>query len=130
MDTRFTAYAEVRSCSITSYPASLKFRFMDRGAHYDERYTWDARGNLVSDGTFTYTYNAAGRMVQVESITATLVYTYTSAGLSAGNAAGLRVAQSVDGDVTNFAWDWATGVPEMLSDGEDLYLVSYQTPGQ
>ncbi|MFQ6101150.1 MAG: hypothetical protein ACE5OS_07940 [Anaerolineae bacterium] len=24
-------------------------------------YTWDDRGNLVSDGTFTYAYNAAGR---------------------------------------------------------------------
>jgi uncharacterized protein RhaS with RHS repeats len=70
-------------------------------------YTWDARGSLTSDGTFTYTYNAVGRMVGAESITVTLVYTYT--------ADGLRVAQSVDGDVTTFAWDWASGIPEMLS---------------
>jgi len=27
-------------------------------------YTWDNRGNLLADGTFTYTYSAAGRMVQ------------------------------------------------------------------
>jgi RHS repeat-associated protein len=84
-------------------------------------YTWDERGNLVSDGTFTYTYNTAGRMVLVESVTATLVYTY--------NADGLRVAQSVDGDVTNFAWDWASGTPEMLSDGDNLYLVGHDTLG-
>jgi len=93
-------------------------------------YTWDARGNLVSDGTFTYTYNAAGRMVQAESVTLTLVYTYTSAGLSAGNAAGLRVAESVDGDVTTFAWDWASGIPEMLSESGDLYLIGHETLGQ
>jgi YD repeat-containing protein len=59
-------------------------------------YAWDARGNLVGDGTFTYEYNSAGRMVRAESVTVTLVYTY--------NAQGLRVAQSVDGDVTTFAW--------------------------
>jgi RHS repeat-associated protein len=85
-------------------------------------YTWDDRGNLVSDGAFTYTYNTAGRMVQAESVTVTLVYTYT--------ADGLRVAQSVDGDVTSFTWDRASGIPEMLSDGDNLYLVSHGTSGQ
>jgi len=85
-------------------------------------YTWDDRGNLTNDGVFTYTYNAAGRMVRAESVTVTLVYTYT--------AAGLRVAQSVDGDVTNFAWDWASGLPEMLREGGNLYLVGQETLGQ
>ena len=85
-------------------------------------YTWDARGNLLSDGTFTYAYNTAGRMVRAESVTVTIVYTY--------NAAGLRVAQSVDDDVTTFAWDWAAGVPEMLSEGGNLYLVGRDTLGQ
>ncbi len=85
-------------------------------------YTWDERGNLVSDGTFTYAYDAAGRMVQAESVTVTLVYTY--------NAQGLRVAQSVNGTETPFVWDWASGLPEMLSDGNDLYLVGHDTLGQ
>jgi RHS repeat-associated protein len=85
-------------------------------------YAWDARGNLVADGTFTYTYNAAGRLVRAASVTATLVYTY--------NAAGLRVAQAVEGDETTFTWDWATGVPELLSDGDVLYLVGHETLGQ
>ena len=98
------------------------------------QYTWDDRGNLVSDGTFTYAYNGAGRMVAclgtnrlAESITATLVYTY--------NAQGLRVAQSVDGTVTTFAWDWASGLPEMLAQSpnpqspnhQSLYLVGHDT---
>ena len=68
----------------------------------DVAYTWDNRGNLTNDGTFTYTYNAAGRLVArlstnglAESVASTLVYTYT--------AGGLRVGQSVDGDVTEFA---------------------------
>jgi HAD superfamily hydrolase (TIGR01509 family) len=36
-------------------------------------YTWNARGNLISDGTFTYAYNAAGRMVRAESSTVILI---------------------------------------------------------
>jgi len=67
--------------------------------------------------------------VRAESVTATLVYTY--------NAAGLRVAQSVDGDVTTFAWDWATPaagsgqapVPELLRQGKTRYLVGHDTLG-
>jgi RHS repeat-associated protein len=61
-------------------------------------------------------------MVRAESVTATLVYTYS--------AAGLRVAQSVDGDETTFAWDWASGLPEMLSEGGNLSLVGHETLGQ
>jgi hypothetical protein len=63
-----------------------------------------------------------------EGVTLTLVYTY--------NSAGLRVAQSVNGEVTPFAWDWATGVPEMLSDGQAmgssiaLYVVGHETLGR
>jgi RHS repeat-associated protein len=85
------------------------------------QYTWDARGNLTHDGVFTYTYNAAGRMIMAESITATLRYTYT--------VDGLRIVQDVDGNVTAFVWDWATGVPEMLSDGDKRYLVGHDALG-
>ena len=60
--------------------------------------------------------------MSAQSLTATLVYTY--------NGDGLRVAQSVDGEVTEFAWDWATGVPEMLSGGGNLYLVGHETLGR
>ena len=77
---------------------------------------------LASDATFTYTYNGAGRLVRVEGVTLTVVHTY--------NANGLRVAQSVDGGVITFAWDWASGVPELLAMTEcttpelTLYLVA------
>ena len=40
------------------------------------------------------------------------------------------LCQSVDGDPTNFSWDWATGIPEMLSAGDALYLVGHETLGQ
>jgi len=88
-------------------------------------YTWDNRGNLLADGTFTYTYSAAGRMVQAQSLTATLVYTYNADGLRVAQSQSVSSVQSVD----LFTWDWATGVPELLSDGESLYLIGYDTLG-
>ncbi|MDY7075865.1 MAG: hypothetical protein SXV54_02970, partial [Chloroflexota bacterium] len=105
--------------SVTTYTYDAANRLTSAGG---VSYNWDNRGNLVSDGTFTYAYNGAGRMVRAESLTVTLVYTYS--------AAGLRVAQSVDGDATSFVWDWASGIPEMLSEGDNLYLVGHETLGQ
>jgi RHS repeat-associated protein len=60
--------------------------------------------------------------VRAESITQTIIYTYTSG--------GLRVGQNVDGVETTFVWDWASGLPEMLSEGGNLYLVGHETLGQ
>jgi RHS repeat-associated protein len=90
-----------------------------------QAYTWDNRGNLLADGTFTYTYNAAGRMVQAQNLTATLVYTYNADGLRVAQSQSVSSVESVD----TFTWDWATPVPELLSDGESLYLVGYDTLG-
>jgi len=88
-------------------------------------YTWDARGNLIGDGTFTYAYNAAGKMVRAQSITATIAYTYT--------ADGLRVGQRVSSTLTTYTWDWASPVPELLSQSTDsqstAYLVGHETLG-
>jgi RHS repeat-associated protein len=64
-------------------------------------------------------------MVRAESITATLVYTYNADGLRVAQAQSVSSVQSVD----TFTWDWATGVPEMLSDGNSLYLIGYDTLG-
>jgi hypothetical protein len=60
-------------------------------------------------------------MVRAMNLDNTIVYTYT--------ADGLRVQQAVGGLTTSYTWDWATGVPELLSDGESLYLIGYDTLG-
>ena len=90
-------------------------------------YTWDARGNLIGDGTFTYATNAAGRLVRAQSLTATVVYTYT--------ADSLRVEQDANGTLTTYAWDWASAVPELLQTCNlqsaicNLYLIGHDTLG-
>ena len=104
-----TSMTDTTGAHTYTYDAANRLTSVD-----DVTYTWDDRGNLVSDGTFTYTYNSAGRMVRAESVTATLVYTY--------NAQGLRVAQSVDGDVMSFAWDTEAGLSVVISDTAALYV--------
>ena len=68
-------------------------------------YTYDNRGNLTHDGVYTYTWNAAGRLVKAESITHTLVYTYSGD--------GVRVASAADGTETRYVQD-VVGLPQVL----------------
>ncbi len=73
-------------------------------------FTYDNRGNLTGDGAWTYTYNAAGRMVRAASITATMVYTYSGD--------GLLVAEARDGVETRLTWDQAIALPQVLATSE------------
>ncbi len=61
--------------------------------------------------------------MRAQSVTAALIYT----------ADGLRAAQSVGGDVTTFAWDWASLVPELLAQSTNpqstTYLIGHETLG-
>jgi RHS repeat-associated protein len=68
-------------------------------------YTYDDNGNLTSDGTYTYTWNVAGRLIKVEDITTTIVYTY--------NGDGVRVAQEIDGQLTRWVQD-TIGLAQVL----------------
>jgi RHS repeat-associated protein len=124
--TAYTVTTPLAGTAVTTYTYDAANRLLF--ASSPQRlitYTWDARGNLIGDGTFTYAYNAAGKMVRAQSITATIAYTYT--------ADGLRVAQAVAGTLTTYAWDWASSVPELLSQSTDsqstAYLVGHETLG-
>jgi YD repeat-containing protein len=52
---------------------------------------------------FTFTWDAAGRLVGVGNVTTTVVYTY--------NGDGVRVAQAVSGTVTTYGQDLVSGLP-------------------
>jgi YD repeat-containing protein len=132
--TAYTLTTPLDGTAVTTYTYDAANRLLVAGAPgHSVAYTWDARGNLLADGTFTYTYNAAGRMVRAESLTATLVYTYNADGLRVARSQSVASVESVD----TFTWDWATPstgsgqapVPELLSDGDSLYLIGYDTLG-
>ena len=98
-------------------------------------YTQDANGNTTSDGTFTFTYDALNRLIQVEKQGAT-VATY---GYDSSNR---RVRKTAGTTTTHYLYDLDSHlIAETLADGtmlreyiyldeEPLALKEYQTnPG-
>jgi RHS repeat-associated protein len=78
-------------------------------------FTWDANGNLISDGDTTYTYDVANRLRTVVQDGTTYSFSY--------NGLGDRVGQTVsDGAAYDYALDLAAGLTQVLDDGTNSYL--------
>jgi RHS repeat-associated protein len=71
-----------------------------------QAYAWDENGNLVWDGVFSYTYDAANRLVEVTNGITAVEYVY--------NGDGRRVAQVVGGVETRYTLDVAAGLEQVL----------------
>jgi RHS repeat-associated protein len=76
-------------------------------------YTWDANGNMLSDGANTYTYNKANRLT---GVTGTDVSSFTYNGL------GDRYQQIVNGTTTSFTLDTNSMLAQVLQDGTNSYI--------
>jgi RHS repeat-associated protein len=59
--------------------------------------TYDADGNLTSDGTNTYTYNSLNQLIGISGPSGTTTYTY--------NALGQQVASTTNGQTTQYLID-------------------------
>ncbi len=77
-------------------------------------YTWDANGNLLSDGVNTYTYDLANRLTAFNNGTNTTTYAY--------NGLGDRLQQTANSATTTYAVDITGGLTQVLSDGTNTYL--------
>jgi len=60
-------------------------------------YSYDAAGNLIGDGTFSYGYNAKGRRISATATGQTVSYGY--------NALGQRISKTVNGVTTRYVYD-------------------------
>ncbi len=99
------------------YDDANKLINVDGSAH-----TWDVNGNLLSDGVSTYTYNWANRLTSVVQGVDEYEFVY--------NGIGDRLSQSVNGDRTDYALDIATGLTQVLDDGENGYLYGIGRVGE
>ena len=79
----------------TVYTYDIANRLINVGG---QAYSWDNNGNLLADGVFTYTYDAANRPITIKQGT-TLTYTYNYNGL------GDRFKQVVNGVPTTYTLD-------------------------
>jgi len=77
-------------------------------------YTWDANGNLLSDGIKTYTYDSANRLKAVSGQQLAIGYGY--------NGLGDRLQETLNGQTTTFTMDFNTGLTQALSDGTNTYI--------
>jgi RHS repeat-associated protein len=77
-------------------------------------YSWDANGNLLSDGINSYTYDHANRLKTADDGQSSSSYAY--------NGQGDRLQQTVDGVTTTYTLDLESGLTEVLSDGSETYL--------
>jgi RHS repeat-associated protein len=77
-------------------------------------YTWDANGNLLSDGMRAYSYNHANRLLGVSQGVDTYAFGY--------NGIGDRLQQVVNGAPTSYTLDLNTGLTQVLADGTNAYL--------
>ncbi len=76
-------------------------------------YSWDDNGNLLSDSVNAYSYDHANRLTVVSGQLA-VGYGY--------NGEGDRLRQTVNGTETRYTLDLNTGLIQVLSDGENMYL--------
>ena len=77
-------------------------------------YTWDNNGNLLSDGSSTYSYDHANRLTSVTRGADTASFAY--------NGQGDRVSQTVNGNTTRYLLDLNAGLIQVLADGTNTYL--------
>jgi len=84
-------------------------------------YSYDANGNLLSDGTNSYAYDSANRLTDFNGTTS---YAYRCNGKSIGQfgCESDRVSQTVDGVTTNYVLDQAAPLTQVLSDGTNTYI--------
>jgi RHS repeat-associated protein len=71
-------------------------------------YSYDTRGNLLSDGVATYSYDAANRLIGASAGGHTRSYSY--------DALGRRIGQVADGVATSYVWDEASTYGDIVAE--------------
>jgi RHS repeat-associated protein len=72
--------------------------------------TYDANGNMLSDGTYTYVWNARNQLIQLKQGTSLV-------GSFAYDALGRRISKTFSGSTTGFAYDRGNFVQEKDGSG-------------
>jgi len=76
-------------------------------------YQWDAKGNLLSDGAWTYSYDHANRLTAVSGQPSAFSFAY--------NGLGDRLQQTVGGVTTDYTLGVVRGLTQVLADGQQTF---------
>ncbi len=80
-------------------------------------YTWDSNGNLINDGSATYLYDRANRLISATVGGSTSLYAY--------NGDGARLKQIVAGVVTAYTQDIASPLPVVVQAKTGTTITQY-----
>ncbi len=80
-------------------------------------YTFDNNGNLLDDGSRTFAYDAANRLISVTNGSLTTEFAY--------DGLGNRLAQVVDGVTTAYGLDVAGGLPQVIVETTNGQTTAY-----
>ena len=92
--------------STTNYTSNNLNQYIQAG---NNRYTYDATGNLTSDGTFTYAYDYENRLITANKTGTSAAYKYDSF--------GRRIEKTVGSASTKFLYDGDQIIAEYDSSG-------------
>jgi RHS repeat-associated protein len=108
------AYDPAGNLTSISTPAGTTTHTYDAADRLsDTGYLYDANGNLLSDGTRSFTYDALGRLTGVTGPSLSASYTL--------DGDGNRTSETIDGVSTDFDLD-LRGLPTVLVAGDKSYL--------
>lgn len=79
-----------------------------------EAFTYDDDGNLLSDGRFSYTWNAENRLIQVSNFQFQVSFKY--------DHLGRRISKTVNGAETTFLWDGWNVIREASTSQTNSYV--------
>ena len=82
-----------------------------------QNYTYSSRGDLATDGTWTYGYDPEGHLINAGKAGTTITYGY--------DGSGRRIQKNVNGTVTNYVYDGDNLIEERGSSGSVLAKFIY-----
>ncbi len=110
--TRYTQTITSTNVITYAYDAANRLTNVDGVA-----YTWDDNGNLLSDGSKTYTYTQANRLIAVSDQQSAFSFVY--------NGDGTRVKQVVDGHGITYTLDLAAPLVTVLAERSGATTTHY-----
>jgi YD repeat-containing protein len=88
----------------------------------ETNYSWDANGNLLSDGTNTYTYDSANRLTHLVNTKDDISYAYNGLGDRISKTSAGKTENGTWSQITNYKLDLYSGLTQVLADGTNTYL--------
>ena len=110
-----TSFTRTATQPVASAMSGTSYDYANEMLAYDgNNLTYDANGNLTSDGTKTYTWDARNRLVGINGPSLTASFSY--------DALGRRTSKTINGVTTEFIYDGQDIIQEIVNGAKTNYI--------